>query len=269
MTGVQMVVWHGKCSTHCIKSIIKQTRVMKNIIVSLLCLVSISASAQDKKKKREHQMPTMIQSVGVSFQKFDGLKNRMATFPQYARLRDHVFTLSMGSMQNHNNFISQMNVNGGWLTSGDRDKKSSTLRTIGASMDLGYDVIPGDMLMVYPLAGVGVETYTAIFRKDNSVVNFNDVANSPAYQNDVRSVKFRNTFITYRLGLGIAVKSPKGHGTIGVQGGYTGSFNEKAWKSEENQDLNNAPVDRLHRWSVSLVFGGGGGMMHMMKKKGT
>jgi hypothetical protein len=172
-----------------------------------------------------------------------------------------MWTLSAGSMHVRNNFISQLTLTGGSSLSGDRDKKSSALRFLSGGLDFGYDVIPADKIMLYPLAGIGVETYHAIFYKDVSGVDFNDVAQSPTIQNAIRSVKFVNTFFTYHFGLGFALKAPKGSGSIGIQAGYTGSFKEKGWKSSEYQTLDNAPSDNLSRFSVSLVFTGGGMMM--------
>ena len=243
---------------------------MKIIILSVLCAVSLSVTAQkaqNKKSKKEDYMPLMTRGIGVSFVKFDGLKSRLATYPQYARLRDHVWTISAGSMHVMNNFVSQMTITAGAGSSGDWDKKSSSMRILGAGLDFGYDVIPSDMIMLYPMVGIGAETYHAILRKDASFVDFNDVANSPTVQNNIRSVKFTNSFFNYRLGLGLALKSPKGNGTIGIQGGYVASFNEQGWKSAEAQTLNGSPSDRVRRWAVSLVFTGGGMMGMGMAKK--
>ncbi|HEX2684260.1 MAG TPA: hypothetical protein VHL77_10020 [Ferruginibacter sp.] len=238
---------------------------MKQIIVMLLCGISLSAVAQDKPKNdwykghwksmKDHT-PVMTKGIGFSSQQFTNLKNRLAGFPQYAPLRDHMWTLSMGSMQNMNNFISQITVTAGSSLTGDPDKKSSTMRFLSGGFDIGYDFIPASRVMVYPMAGLGVECYHAILWKDVNAVNFDDVANSPTLQNSIRSVKFKNTFFTYRLGLGIGFKSPDGNHGIGVQAGYIGSFKDKAWKSAENQSLNGAPVDDLKRFQVSLVFTG-------------
>jgi len=237
---------------------------MKSILTILLSVLCLSMSAQEKKRdnKMDNYMPMMTRGIGVSFQKFEGLNSRIAQFPQYKPLKDHMWSISAGSMHVKNNFISQLAINAGSSLSGDRDKKSSALRFIGAGLDLGYDFIPDARLMLYPLAGVGVETYHAIFYKDNSGVNFDDVAEFPVVQNNIRSVKFVNTFFTYHFGLGFALKSPKSGGSIGIQAGYTGSFKDKAWKSAEYQSLNNAPSDNLSRFAVSLVFTGG---MNMMK----
>ena len=102
------------------------------------------------------------------------------------------------------------------------------MRFLSGGFDLGYDVIPAERVMLYPLVGIGAETYRAIFYKDVNAVNFNDVANSPTVQNNIRSLKLTNTFFTYRLGMGVAFKAPKSNHTIGLQGGYTAGFKKKS-----------------------------------------
>ncbi len=241
---------------------------MKSIILILSCSVclSFSLSAQEKMKgKMQQYMPMMTRSIGFTLQNFEGLNNRIAGFPGYEPLKRNIWTLSAGSMHVMKNFVSQITVTGGSSLTGDPDEQSSTVRFLGGGLDLGYDVIPSDMVMVYPMVGIGGECYTAVFYKDVSGIDFDDVANSPGLQNSIRSVKFKNKFLTYRLGLGIAFKSPKNSGTIGIQAGYSGGFRDRDWKSAENQKLNGAPSDELHRFAVSLVLTGGA-MMGCMKK---
>ena len=90
-----------------------------------------------------------------------------------------------------------------------------------------------------------------------NAVDFDAVANSSTVQNNIRKTKFVNSFFTYRLGLGMSVKSPKDDGSIGLQVGYVSGFQEERWKSADYQNLNNAPKDGLHRFAVTLVFTGG------------
>jgi hypothetical protein len=234
--------------------------------MSLLCIVTLAATAQDKPakkswdkdhwKKMKDYKPVMVKTVGFSSQQFKNLKGRIAGFPQYKQLRDHMWTISLGSMHEMKNFISQMSITAGSSMTGDPDERSSTMRFLSGGFDIGYDFIPSSRVMVYPMVGLGVENYHAIFWKDVNAVDFDDVANSPTLQNSIRSVKFTNTFFTYRLGMGIGFKSPDGNHSIGVQGGYVGSFKDQAWKSAENQTLNGAPVDDLKRFQVSLVLTG-------------
>jgi len=227
---------------------------MKSVILFSLLAISLFSTAQEKKG---NYMPIMTKGIGVSFQKFEALNSRIANYPQYASLKDHMWTLSVGSMHVKKNFISQFTITGGSSMSGDREKRSSALRFLSGGLDVGYDLIPSDKVMLYPLVGIGAEGYQALFYKDVSGVDFNDVLNSSTVQNSIRSVRFSNAFITYRLGMGFALKSPKSSNTIGIQAGYTGNFKDRAWKSSENQTLAGAPVDNLSRFNISLVFTGG------------
>ena len=241
---------------------------MKSVILVSLIVASLSLSAQDTLQKM-HRMDKknfsawISRGLGVSFQQFDNLNSRIAGLPQYEALKNPMWTISLGSMHVMKNVVSQITATAGSTMSGHRDKKSSTLRYLGGGFDLGYDVVPAEKIMLYPMVGLGVETYQAIFFKDVSGVDFDDVLESPSVQNNIRSVRFNNTFATYRLGLGFALKSPKGYGTVGLQAGYIGGFSSKSWKSNENQTLSGAPVDKLSRFNVSLVLTGGMGMMGM------
>jgi len=235
---------------------------MKITFLILFSALSFSSFAQNDKKQWQ-KMPTIsTQSIGISFQKFEGLNQSIAAFPQYKGLRDYMGTLSLGSMMVKKNFITGITATGGSSMSGDRDKKSSALRFLGAQLNFGYDVIRSEKFMLYPLVGIGFEGYQARFNKDNSSVNFNDVLNSSTTQNNIRPVKFTNSFATYNLGFGFTVKAPKCNNSIGFQAGYSGSFKDRAWKSSNMQSLANAPVDNLGRFQVGLVFSG---MSHSMK----
>ncbi len=236
---------------------------MKTIMLIALSVFSLSAMAQEKTDKKakwskmRSMKPIMTHGIGVSFQNFDNLNHRIAGFPQYDGLNNRIWTISAGSMHVMNNFISQMTVTAGSSLTGKPSEKSSALRTIGGGFDLGYDLIPSETLMLYPLVGIGAETFHAIYYRDVNAVEFDAVANSTTLQNSIRKTKFVNSAFTYRLGLGMAVKSPSGHGTIGLQAGYVSGFHDERWKSAEYQDLNNAPHDIIKRFSVSLIFSGG------------
>ena len=237
---------------------------MKTIMLIALSVFSLSAMAQEKTDKKakwskmKSMKPIMTHGIGVSFQNFDALNHRIAGFPQYDGLNNRMWTLTAGSMHVMNNFVSQMTVTGGSSLTGNPNKKSSTLRTIGGGFDLGYDVIPSETIMLYPLVGIGGETFHAIYYRDVNAVEFDAVANSTSVQNSIRKTKFVNSAFTYRLGLGMLVKSPRNeHGSIGIQAGYVSGFHDEKWKSAEYQNLNNAPHDIIKRFSVSLIFTGG------------
>jgi|SRR5436190_1491966 len=235
---------------------------MKTIILIAFSIFSLSAMAQEKTDRKakwdkmKSYMPMMTHGIGVSFQNFDDLNHRIAGFPQYDGLNNRIWTLSAGSMHVEKNFVSQMTITAGSSLTGNPDEKSSALRTLGAGIDFGYDVIPSTMIMVYPLVGLGAETFHAIYYRDVSTVDFDDVANSPIVQNSIRKTKFVNSAFTYRLGMGFAVNSPKSDCSIGIQAGYVSGFHDEKWKSAEYQNLSNAPHDVIKRFSVSLIFSG-------------
>ena len=139
--------------------------------------------------------------------------------------------------------------------SGDRNEKSSSLRSMGVHAEIGYNLLNSKMVLLYPLAGLGYEMYQARFFKDNSSVDFNDVLQSSTVQNSITPVTFKNSFFNYRLGFGISLKSPKyPSNSIGLQAGYVGSFSSISWRGNDNQDLMNAPKDKLSRIYVGLVL---------------
>ena len=225
---------------------------MKNILlISLLCM-GLSAFAQEDKFTMN--FPEMSRAAGVSFQKFDGLNNRIASFPQYKQVKNATGVLQLGTFKETHQFISQMNLMAGSSMSGDRDKKSSTIRYLGVGADIGYDVIKNEKIALFPLVGLGYQVYQARFFKDNSAVNFDDVLQSPTVQNNIKPLELTNSFFNYHLGIGLAATSAKNHCSIGVQALYTGSFHDRAWRGNQDQTLSNAPRDKLSQIYAGLVF---------------
>jgi hypothetical protein len=226
---------------------------MKTIFPLLLVIICASSYAQDNNTKAD-MFPEMSRAAGVSFQKFDGLNSRIANFPQYKELRNATGVLQLGWFNETKQFISQINLMGGSSMSGDRDKRSSTIRYLGVAADIGYDVIKDQKIALYPLAGLGYQKYQARFFRDNSSVGFNEVLQSPTIQNNLHSLDLTNGFFNYRLGLGIAARSVKHHCSIGMQAIYTGSFSDHAWKSNQGQMLQGAPEDNLSQIYAGVVF---------------
>ena len=226
---------------------------MKTILFSLLAVVSLSAAAQHGSKS--NYIPMVTHGIGASFQKFEGLNSRIANYPQFKPLKESAGTLQLGFLKERNRLISDMGLIAGSSMSGDRDKKSSTIRFLGVNAGIGYDLLKSEKIMLYPLAGLGFEKYQARFYKDNSGVAFDDVLQTPSLKNTIAPVDFKNSFFTYRLGFGIALKNKEtSKCSVGLQAGYTGSFKDHAWRSTDNQVLLNAPTDNLSRYFVSLVF---------------
>ncbi|MBK8495699.1 MAG: hypothetical protein IPL50_12280 [Chitinophagaceae bacterium] len=105
---------------------------------------------------------TSIHGIGVSFQQFSGLNSRVAGNPQFKTLRDYMGTISLGS-RGKQNFISDLTITGANSMSGNRSKKSSTLRSLAAGISLGYDLIPSEKFMLYPMVGIGIEGFRLNF----------------------------------------------------------------------------------------------------------
>lgn len=235
---------------------------MKIIIISFFMAIVLPSFAQQEnnqfmhnKTKMGRYLPSVTRSLGGSFQQFSGLNARVANLPQYEHLKGYTPTLGLGWMKEKNRLISDMGLTLGSSMSRHRNEKSSTIRYIGFNANAGYDVLKNEKITLYPLAGIGFQAYQAIFYKDNSDVDFNDILSSSAIQNSTNPVKFNNSFWVYRAGAGVSFTSPKyPSSSIGLQAGYTGSFQKSAWRSKENQSLRNAPKDRISQFYISLIL---------------
>lgn len=231
---------------------------MKVVIGIVLLGLATSTNAQDYEKKdkmKDKVMPYITRSIGVSFQSFDGINNRVVNFPQFEQLKDGSGTLGLGWLKEQNRLISAGSIDVGSSMSGDKNKKSSTIRYAGISADIGYDVVKSENVILYPMVGIGFQGYQALFFRDNSSVPFDELLRNPSVENDISAVKFNNSFLGYRVGFGVAFKSPKHPGNaIGLKAGYTGSFKKNSWKSNENQLLAGAPQDKVSQFYVSLVL---------------
>jgi hypothetical protein len=228
---------------------------MKKLILPVLLFISLSTLAQsDTEVSNEAPINQIFtHGIGFSYQEFNGLNGRIANFSQYKKLRNHTGTLQLGWLKERKGLISGLGFGVGSSMSGDRDKKSSTIRFFGFSADIGYNFSKNQRVMIYPLVGLGVERFQARFFKDNSAVPFDDVLSDVAEQASIRPVDFTNTFFNYRAGFGLILRSGKNpNHSIGLQAGYTGSFKDKAWRTQNDQVLANSPEDKLSRFYATL-----------------
>jgi hypothetical protein len=225
---------------------------MKTIFFLFFLSTGIAVFAQEDKSASF--FPEMSRGAGVSFQKFDGLNDRIANFPQYKQIRNATGVLQLGTFHESHQFISQANLMAGSSMSGDQGQRSSTIRYLGAAIDFGYDLIKSEKVALFPLVGLGYQAYQARFFRDNSAVNFDDVLQSTNVQNNIKPLDLTNGFFSYRGGIGLAARSPKNGCSIGVQVIYTGSFHDRSWRSNDNQTLSNAPTDKLSQVYAGLVI---------------
>jgi len=226
---------------------------MKIKMLVFLLVISVSVVAQEH--KNDEFIPQYTLGVGVGMQKFNGLNDRIAKFPEYKKLSDYTGTLELGMLKEKRRMISDMNLMIGSSLS-NHDKKGSVIRFFGINFGLGYDLLKEKNIMLYPLAGLGFEGYQARFYRDNSSVPFDSLLQFPSAQNDLHSIDFTNYFFSYRLGFGVAFKSDKSpYGSIGLRATYTGSFSSHAWKSNQGQSLMDAPEDKLSQFHLALIFG--------------
>ncbi|PVD51849.1 hypothetical protein DC498_12415 [Terrimonas sp.] len=234
---------------------------MKLIICCLFSIAVLPATAQHKKEhkkwdkeKMAEYMPSLSRTLGGSFQKFSGLNNRLVNLPQYEPLKNYTATIGLGWFKERNRIISDAGITLGSSMSARRDEKSSTIRYIGFNANIGYDVLKNEHITLFPLVGLGYQGYQSVFYKDNSQVDFDDVLESPIVQQNITPVKFTNGFFVYRAGAGVLFKSPKHPASIGLQAGYTGSFQKRAWRTNDRQSLANAPEDRISQFYFNVVL---------------
>ncbi|MFT3948329.1 MAG: hypothetical protein QM763_15270 [Agriterribacter sp.] len=234
---------------------------MKIIICCLCIIATLPVTAQHNREhkkwnkgKMAEYMPSLSRTLGGSFQKFSGLNGRLTNLPQYKQLKNYTATIGLGWFKERNRVISDAGITLGSSMSARRDEKSSTIRYIGFNANVGYDVLKNENITLFPLIGLGYQGYQAVFYKDNSGVAFNDVLESPTVQQAITPVKFTNGFLVYRAGAGVLFKSPKHPGSIGLQAGYTGSFQKRAWRTNDGQVLANAPEDRISQFYFNVVL---------------
>eukprot|EP01035_Chromulina_nebulosa_P053926 gene53926-73777_t len=134
-----------------------------------------------------------FRNIGVSFQKFDVLNDRIKNFPQYKQMPDAMGSLGLGSIMKKGHFVGVNSLTIGYSMSGKKNERSSSLGFIGISADFGYNFFKKESRVeLYPTIGIGLEGYRARFNKDVSTVPFDNVLGSNTTQNDIRPLTFMN-----------------------------------------------------------------------------
>lgn len=236
---------------------------MKRIIVSILLLPAYSAMAQMGMHSNMHSKMMkdstisfgFYKTIGMSFQQFDELNGRVKGDPTYHQLCEAIGTLGLGAIIQKGHFVTLNNFTIGYGMNGNREKKNSTTGMLGFSADFGYNIFGrNSRVELFPTAGLGLEGYRVRLNKNTPDSDFDEVLDNEETQNDIRSVTFYNIYFNYRFGLNLNVKSPDKSRTIGLQGGYTASFNDRSWRVNYNQTLADAPSEKLSRFYVNLVM---------------
>ncbi len=197
----------------------------------------------------------LFHSHGISFQKFSNLNSRIKAYPQYEQLKNTTGTLHFGFFTEYDKFIVGYSANFGSSLSGDKNKKSSSTRFLGGSIDVGYNLIKTSRVSLFPYVGLGYEQFTASFNRDISSVAFDSVLATNNARKNTEQLVFTNAFALYRVGISTFVTSRKRpQSSLGLQVGYTGSFGEKDWKINNTQTLLNSPKDKLSKVSASILI---------------
>src|SRR5215467_15984145 len=144
---------------------------MKIKILFLLLVIASSAVAQDTKNDEIIPQVTMTHSIGISFQNFNGLNDRLSKNTNYRKLENYAATIELGMLAEHRRFVSDMNGMLGSSFSGHRDG-GSVIRYFGLNVGWGYDLLPEKNIMLYPLVGLSLQGYQARFYQDHSSVAF-------------------------------------------------------------------------------------------------
>jgi hypothetical protein len=224
-------------------------------IAHFICYFLFISFTSDAQKSKEIKARYFYHSHGISFQKFDNLNQRIAAFPQFKQPKNSTGILEFGTFAERKRLITGFSINGGSSLTGDREKKSTATSFFGLSTDVGYNVLKGSRVSLYPFAGLGYETYKVKLNRDVSSIPFDSVLLSNTFQQRAENLVFNNSFLLYRLGVGMFVTSKKHtQNSVGLQVGYTGGFTSQEWKINKSQILMNSPADKLSKISVSVLI---------------
>ena len=223
------------------------------LLAFLFTFISYISYAQNRSKKEVKRM--FFHSHGISFQKFENLNKRIAAYPQFELAKNSTGTLQFGIVAERDRLITSYSINAGSSLSGDRKKKSTNTSFFGLSADAGYKLLKSASVSLYPFAGLGYEGYKVKLNKDVSAVPFDSVLNSTNFQQRAENIVFNNSFMLYRLGVGMVITSKKHvRNSIGLQVDYSGSFKTKEWRINRSQTLFNSPKDNLSKIAVSILI---------------
>lgn len=219
------------------------------------CLIIFSMATHAQNMGKTKVKRYFFHSHGISFQKFENLNKRVVANPQFEEAKNSTGTLQFGTFAERKRLITGFSINAGNSLSGDREKKSTSTSFIGLSADVGYNLLKSSHVLLYPFAGLGYETYKVKYNRDVSSIPFDSVLLSNNFQQRAENLVFNNSFLVYRVGMGMVITSKKHvRNSIGLQVDYSGSFKENHWKINNSQTLLNSPADKLSKISASVLI---------------
>jgi hypothetical protein len=165
-------------------------------------------------------------------QTFSNLSGRIATRPEYEKLRKTEFTFSIGLTREVDRLLIDYNLSFGSSLSGNKERKSSSIFSFGAAMTFGLNFSENfsnyRRTRLWPFVGIGIQASNVKLNKDLAAVPFDSVLQSPSWQQRAMPQKFSNTFYCYKTGLAVDfIGKYNKRSSIGLRGGYIGSFKKQ------------------------------------------
>lgn len=218
-------------------------------------LLSFAAFAQNDSVVSSENNTHFFFGIGTAGQQFSGLGSRIASRPEYQSLKKVEVNISLGVIREEDNILTEYNFTMGSSFSGDRNKRSSNLASVSSSISIGVNLSKSKKNRFYPFVGIEVNSYAAKFNKDISAIPFDSVLQSNSWQQKTEPLSLSNTFIGYRAGLSFdIIDKTNNRLSTSFRAGYTGSFGKKDWRVNGEQELLNAPTDKLGRWFFTVQF---------------
>lgn len=239
---------------------------MKNIFLLLLIVSVFSVQAQNKEIDTRKNKVIVVESndrfmiywgINYNNQNFSQLNNALSNLgSMYEALPKSVASWNLGWIFEDDLVLIKTNIGLGNSIKGKQGKRNTRLSYFSTSMEIGLNFSKNNNnIRIYPTAGLGVAVFSATLNKDLSNINFNDILQNPTIQSNANSTRLTNTFFIYRAGLAVDFFNKKNnHKAVGFFAGYNGSFNNRAWRVNMEQQVANAPSDRLSQFFAGINF---------------
>lgn len=227
---------------------------MKTLITSIFLLaIPALVFCQDAEAKKATRF--LYHSHGVSFQKFKNLNQRVTTNNLYEPVGNNVATFQFGFIAERKNFFYNTGLTIGSSFTGKKNTRSTNIKVLEYNVDIGYNILQSNRFIVAPILGLGYSMYNVRYFRDLSSIPFDTIVASVPAQSQTGAFSLENSFINYRAGLNLTVKSTRNnHSAVALQVGYVHSFSDNDWKVNKFQTLANSPNDALSKVFTNLVF---------------